>query len=72
MKGDGTEGMLLKSFDDMPVLGQVGLKVGNSRDVLALRKRDGDVEKQTTISAMMMGVRGMRGMRGNHGLSARM
>ena len=46
--------MLLKSFNDMPELGQVGLKVGNSGDVLALRKRDGDIEKQqiTTLARM--------------------
>ena len=58
MKGDGTKSMLLKSFNDMPVLWQVGLKVGDSGDVLAFRERDGDVEKQRiTISAMRTFVR---------------
>ena len=58
MKGDGTKGMLLKSFNDMPVLGQVRLKVGNSGNILALRERDGDVEEQRiTISAMRTFVR---------------
>lgn len=48
--------MLLKSLDEMPILGHVGLKVGNSGDVLALRKRDGDVEKQRImISVMALG-----------------
>ena len=62
MKGDGTKGMLLKSFNDMPVLGQVGLKVGNSGNILALRERDGDVEKQRiTISAMRTFVRRLSG-----------
>lgn len=55
MKGDGTKGMRLKCFDDMSVLGQAGLEVWNSDEVLALRKRDGDVEKQRiSISAMVM------------------
>jgi len=45
MKGDGTKCMLLKCCDDMRVLGQPGLEVRNSGDVLALRKCDGDVEK---------------------------
>lgn len=46
MKGDETKCVLLKCRDDMGVLGQPGLEVGNSGYVLALRKRDGDVEKQ--------------------------
>jgi hypothetical protein len=38
MKGDETKCVLLKCLDDMGVLGQPGLEVGNSGDVLALRK----------------------------------
>jgi hypothetical protein len=54
MKANGTKGMLLKCFDDMAELGQVGLEAGDSGDVLALRKRDGDVEKQRVpISGVM-------------------
>jgi hypothetical protein len=65
MKGDGTKGMRLECLNDMSVLGQVGLEVGNSGDVLALRKRDGDVEKQRIpISAMMMFER--MGLFGSH------
>lgn len=48
--------MLLKPLDEMSILGQVGLKVRNCGDVLALRKCDGDVEKQRImISAMALG-----------------
>ena len=54
MKGDGTKSMLLKCFNDMTELGQVGLEVWNGGNVLALRKGDGDVEKQRIpISGMM-------------------
>ena len=54
MKRDGTKGMLLKCANDMFVLGQVGLKVGNGGDVRALGKQDGDVEKQRiSISGVM-------------------
>ena len=45
MKGDETECMLLKSFNDMGVLGQPCLEMGNGCDVLALREKDGNVEK---------------------------
>lgn len=38
MKGDETKSVLLKCSDVMDVLGQPGLKAGNSGDVLALRK----------------------------------
>ena len=44
MKGDETKLVLVKHGDDMGVLGQPGLKVGNSGNVLARRKFDGDVE----------------------------
>lgn len=54
MKRDGTKGMRLKCFEEMSVLGQVRLEVGNSGDVLALWKRDGDVEKQRISIAAMV------------------
>jgi hypothetical protein len=54
MKRDGTKGMRLKCFEEMSVLRQVRLEVGNSGDVLALRKRDGDVEKQRISIAAMV------------------
>ena len=47
--------MRLECFEEMSVLGQVRLEVGNGGDVLALRKRDGDVEKQRIwIAAMVL------------------
>ena len=54
MKRDGTKGMRLKCFEEMSVLRQVRLEVGNSGDVLALWKRDGDVEKQRISIAAMV------------------
>jgi hypothetical protein len=55
MKRDGTKSMRLECFEEMSVLGQVRLEVGNGGDVLALRKRDGDVEKQRIwIAAMVL------------------
>ena len=46
--------MRLECFEEMSVLGQLRLEVGNSGDVLALRKRDGDVEKQRIWIAAMV------------------
>ena len=53
MKGDGAEYIFRKCRDDMAVLGQPGLEVGNSGHVLALRKCDGDVEKQRIMISGM-------------------
>lgn len=46
VEGDGTKGMLRELSDHLTERGQEGLKAGNSGDVLALRKRDGDIEEQ--------------------------
>ena len=53
MEGDGIEFMRREFLDDMTEHGHVRREMGNGGNVLALRKREGDVEEQR-VSPMEM------------------